>query len=1022
MAGIKCPQCFLDNPPDSSFCKNCGSRINSFDNISASSTETLNLPLHELTDGSIFADRYKVVQKLGMGGMGVVYKAEDTKLRRTVALKLVRPEFTLDGEARKRFIREAQVAASLDHPNICTVFEISESDGQDFITMAYIEGQSLDDRIESGPVEQKDAIDLMIQVAEGLQEAHEKGIIHRDIKSGNIMVTTKGQAKIMDFGLAKLTEGPKVTKTTKIVGTVAYMSPEQAKGEKVDSRSDLWSLGVVLYELLAGQLPFKRGSVAGVLYGIVNENPKPIWQFQHHISTSLASIVDRCLEKNPLKRYQTAAELARDLRSVRQFLIQKGKKAQRMRLPASRRGKPLRQAAVLVGSACLILALLWALPPSRREIKNRLGLGASRVNKASPPAPTSIPSLKPPMITELSEDGRRASINAGSEARIQSGQTGRVYFDKPTGGEVGKAVIAQFMVNEVLPNESKIVLAEVGGEVKQGYLVEFDQEPRGVLEVKTIPPGASLYIDDNYKAVTDSTAILNPGMYNLKIKAKNYEEKNDTVKITAGTITPKTYSLAILRPRDGTLKIESTPSGAEVFLGREEKPGGLTPFEKVLAPGLYKVKIKLQNYEVKSFEIPVNSGEISTKNIPLDPMKGTLWIDSTPLGADVFLGEKELPEGKTPLRIDLPFGDVLVKLKKDGFEDRQEIMPVHPGGLVERIFPLKPIPQPSTSKFILSIRTVPSEARVFINDKEEGKSPLQYQFDKETMVSLKVMKEGFKSEEETFVLDGPRPIDYVLKPLGKGTFEISTDPTQAIIEIDGKPLQKKFPPVVFEERPEGEYAFTFIFAEDGVYERKYSVKEGGSTRVHFKVEDWMREQKVLYEFTAYSRLDPLKLKIDDRTIGDGNVPPQKRFWVDRGNHGLKFTLSDQALELADLELNDYVEAKEKKRVNVVYEIADALSLGAVNVPEELKQDGKNDWLVVRSAAPIDVEVNGAALQNVNASSAHTLLRPMREKHKIKLAIKNPNENQKVELWIYLIEKKKLYKIVLTVSSVREKTS
>ena len=946
--------------------------------------------------------------------MGVVYKAEDTKLKRTVALKLVRPEFTLDGEAKTRFIREAQVAASLDHPNICTVFEISESDGQDFITMAYIEGQSLDDRIESGPVEQKDAIDLTIQVAEGLQEAHEKGIIHRDIKSGNIMVTIKGQAKIMDFGLAKLTEGPKVTKTTKIVGTVAYMSPEQAKGEKVDSRSDLWSLGVVLYELLTGQLPFRRESAAGILYGIVNENPKPIWQFHHDISAKLGGIVDRCLEKNPSKRYQTAAELARDLKSVRQSLIKKNRKAPRMHLPASRRWKSLRQAAVLVGSACLILALLWAFPSSRREIKNRLGLGASRVDEASSPASPPILSPKPPIITELSEDGRRASINAGSEARIQSGQTGRVYFDKPTGGEVGKAVIAQFMVNEVLPNESKIVLAELDGEVKRGNFIEFDKEPRGALVVKTIPPGASLYIDDNYKAVTDSTAILNPGMYNLKIKAKNYEEKNDKVKITAGTITPKTYSLAILRPRDGTLKIESTPSGAEVFLGKEEKPGGLTPFEKVLAPGLYKVKIKLQNYEVKSFEIPVNSGEISTKNIPLDPMKGTLWIDSTPLGADVFLGGKELPEGKTPLRIDLPFGDVLVKLKKDGFEDRQEIMPVHPGGLVERIFPLKPIPQPSTSKFILSIRTVPSEARVFINDKEEGKSPFQYQFDKETKVSLKVMKEGFQSEEETFVLDGPRPIDYVLKSLGKGTFEISTEPAQATIEIDGKPIYKKFPPMIYEDRPEGVYTFTFIFEEDGIYEKKYSVKEGGSTRVHFKVELWMRDQKALYEFTAHSRLNPLRLKIDDRTIGDGNVPPQKRYWVDPGSHSIKLTLNDNALELADLELRDYVEVKEKKRFNVVYDVVDAQSLGDVVIPEELKQGGGSDWLAIKSASLVDTEVSGSVLQNIDSSSAYALLKPTREKHKIKLGIKNPKENQKIEIWISLTEKKKVYKIALTI--------
>jgi serine/threonine protein kinase len=1013
-AGVKCPRCSLVNPPDSSFCKKCGSRISSFGNLSASSTKTYNLPLHELTEGSVFSGRYTISQKLGMGGMGVVYKAEDTKLKRTVALKLVRPEFTLDGEARERFVREAQVAASLDHPNICTVFEISESDGLDFITMAYIEGQSLDVRIESGPVDQKEAIDLMIQVAEGLQEAHEKGIIHRDIKSANIMVTTKGQAKIMDFGLAKLTEGPQFTKTTKIVGTVAYMSPEQAKGEKVDIRSDLWSLGVVLYELLAGQLPFKRGSAAGVLYGIVNENPKPIWQHQQEVSNSLAAIVERCLEKNPSKRYQTAGELARDLKSVRHSLSQESRKARRLHIPASKRRKSLRQAGVLVGSACLVLALLWVLPASRREIRNRLGWGASRVDEASPAALPSVPSLKPPAVMESNQDGSWASINAGSDAGIRVGQTGRVYFNRQVGPETSQAVMAQFIVNEVFPAESKVGLTEVGGEVKPGYLVEFDKEPRGALVVKTIPPGAGLYIDDQYKAVTDFTAILNPGTYNLKIKAKNYEEKNDTIKITAGAITPKTYSLTILRPRDGTLKVESTPAGAEVLLGKEEKLGGLTPFEKVLPPGLYRVKIKLPNYEAKSYEIPVNPGEISTKNVILDLMKGTLWIDSTPIGADVFLGERGHFEGKTPFRTDYPLGEVLIKLKKDGFEDIQETIAVDPGDPVKRNFTLKEITQPASSKYSLSIRTVPSEARVFINDNEEGRSPLEFQFDKASKVSLRVMKEGFKSEEETFVLDGPRQFDYVLMPLDKGTFEISTDPGQAIIEIDGKPLQKRFPPVVFEERPEGQYTFTFIFEEDGVYEKKYSVKEGGSTRVHFKVEDWMREQKALYEFTAYSRLDPLKLRIDNRTVGDGNVPPQKRFWVEQGSHSIKFILRDKALELADLELKDYVEAKQKKRVNVVYELADEQSLGEVGIPEELKQDGENDWVLIKSGPPVEAEVDGSPLRNLNSSSAYTLLKPMREKHKISLGIRNPKENQKVEVWVYMIEKKKLYKIVLTI--------
>lgn len=189
---------------------------------------------------------YRILEKIGAGGMGVVYKAEDTKLKRVVALKFLPPEMTRDEEAKERFIQEAQAAAALDHPNICTVHEINEEDGQTYIVMAYIEGQSIKEKIASGPLKTDETLDIAIQVAEGLKAAHIRGIVHRDIKPANIMLMEKGQAKIMDFGLAKLEWGVDLTKTATILGTVAYMSPEQAQGEKVDHRTDIWSLGCVL--------------------------------------------------------------------------------------------------------------------------------------------------------------------------------------------------------------------------------------------------------------------------------------------------------------------------------------------------------------------------------------------------------------------------------------------------------------------------------------------------------------------------------------------------------------------------------------------------------------------------------------------------------------------------------------------------------------------------------------------------------------------------------------------------------
>ncbi len=259
---------------------------------------------------------YKILEKIGEGGMGVVYKAEDMKLKRTVALKFLPPELMRDKEAKERFIQEAQAAAALDHPHICTVYEINESEDQTFISMAFIKGQSLKEKIESGPLEIGETLNIAVQVAEGLLEAHEKGIVHRDIKPGNVMLTKKGQAKITDFGLAKLEWGVDLTKTATIMGTVAYMSPEQARGEKVDFRTDIWALGCVLYEMLSGERPFKSTHDQAVLHAILHQEPKPIAIFRKDLPRCLEDILSRCLQKNPKNRYEDMSSLISNLKSV----------------------------------------------------------------------------------------------------------------------------------------------------------------------------------------------------------------------------------------------------------------------------------------------------------------------------------------------------------------------------------------------------------------------------------------------------------------------------------------------------------------------------------------------------------------------------------------------------------------------------------------------------------------------------------------------------------------------------------
>jgi serine/threonine protein kinase len=259
---------------------------------------------------------YRIIEELGRGGMGVVYKAEDTKLKRLVALKFLSAQVLGAEEDKTRFIHEAQAAAALSHPNICTVYEIDEMEEQSFIAMEYIQESSLKKKIESGPLNLREALDISIQVAEGLQEAHEKGIIHRDIKSANVMITEKAQAKIMDFGLAKLAGRTKVTKTGMTMGTVAYMSPEQSRGLEVDRRTDIWSFGVMLYEMITGQLPFKGDYDQAVVYSIVSEEPEPITGVRTGVPIEMERIINKAMAKNPEERYQHVDEILVDLRAV----------------------------------------------------------------------------------------------------------------------------------------------------------------------------------------------------------------------------------------------------------------------------------------------------------------------------------------------------------------------------------------------------------------------------------------------------------------------------------------------------------------------------------------------------------------------------------------------------------------------------------------------------------------------------------------------------------------------------------
>jgi serine/threonine-protein kinase len=309
---------------------------------------------------------YEIRAKLGGGGMGVVYRAEDTKLHRTVALKFLPPEMTRDEDAKQRFIQEAQAASALDHPNICTIHDIDETDdGRLFICMACYDGETAKQKIRHGPLPLADAVDIAIGTAQGLVRAHREGIVHRDIKPANVFVTREGRAKILDFGVAKLVGQTMLTEVGTVVGTAAYMSPEQAKGKTVDHRTDLWSLGATLYHMVAGRLPFEADHPQAALYAICHEDPEPVATLREGVPPELVAVIERCLQKDPAKRYGSAEEIVAALAGL----------ASAMGLPVGRlptaptmqmaRPKWLRPGNLLPISAAILACALLLTPPGR---------------------------------------------------------------------------------------------------------------------------------------------------------------------------------------------------------------------------------------------------------------------------------------------------------------------------------------------------------------------------------------------------------------------------------------------------------------------------------------------------------------------------------------------------------------------------------------------------------------------------------------------------------------------------------
>jgi serine/threonine protein kinase/Tfp pilus assembly protein PilF len=322
---MKCLKCQSENPPESTYCGKCATRLDSPrepggpEGARPAVTETLQTPARELTTGSTFAGRYQVIEELGHGGMGKVYKVFDTDIKEKIALKLLRPEIALDKETVERFSNELKLARKIRHKNICGMFDLGKAEGTTFITMEFVPGEDLKKFIrKSGQLGAGRAVSIAKQVCEGLEEAHRLGVVHRDLKPQNIMVDEDGNARIMDFGIARSLRGKSITGAGVMIGTPDYMSPEQVEGKDIDQRSDIYSLGIILYEMLTGRVPFEGDTPFTIGVKHKSEIPRDPREINTQIPQDLGGLVLKCLEKDKTKRYQTAVELHADLEKVEQ--------------------------------------------------------------------------------------------------------------------------------------------------------------------------------------------------------------------------------------------------------------------------------------------------------------------------------------------------------------------------------------------------------------------------------------------------------------------------------------------------------------------------------------------------------------------------------------------------------------------------------------------------------------------------------------------------------------------------------
>jgi serine/threonine protein kinase len=623
---MKCPKCYFENSTDRNFCANCRALLFPSEKIPLSKIETVLESKQTLAVGTTFAGRYQIIEKLGKGGMGEVYKVLDKEIKENIALKLLNPEVAKDKATVERFRNELKFTRKITHKNVCRMYDFNKEKEDYYITMEYIHGEDLESSLRR--VEQLSAgkaIFIAKQVCEGLVEAHRLGVVHRDLKPQNIMISKEGNVHIMDFGIARSLKAKGITETGMMIGTPHYMSPEQVEGKEVDQRSDIYSLGVVLYEMVCGRLPFEGDTLINIAVKQKTETPPGPRTLNPKVSEELSQLILRCMEKEKNKRYQKAENLLTELKNIDKGIPTTD------RLIAEIEFEKVTPRKHLVPLVLLFIAIITI---AGYLFYDKVLQGGKKEKSTMIAGPTiqETPVLTPqPSYIEIN------SVPEGADVYVDNKFEGIT----PLKYEISPGT---YEIRIKKDTEYKEITDDLEVNAEETSSRNYTLNPVYFLEIDTIPEGAYVKIDGNYKGSTPIKLELPRSTCQLRIeKGEEWSYIDESLTLNPGinafqrTLNRTKYSLSI----------KTNPSYAHVLIGGE--PIGTSPVKKMNLLGNYNIKIEKEGYRTIEESIAMKSDIKKTYDlIKLEPKVGKIILKVHPY-ADVFIDGKligEVPPSK----------------------------------------------------------------------------------------------------------------------------------------------------------------------------------------------------------------------------------------------------------------------------------------------------------------------------------------------------------------------------------------